>query len=33
MVVISTGLWPELGRGADADFAADVLDSIRIERA
>ena len=32
MVVISTGVWPEPSAGADADFAADVLDSIRIER-
>ena len=33
MVVISTGVWPEPSAGADADFAADVLDSIRIDRA
>ena len=32
VVVISTGVWPEPSAGADADFAADVLDSIRIER-
>jgi hypothetical protein len=33
VVVISTGVWPEPSAGAPADFAADVLDSIRIERA
>jgi len=32
MVVISTGVLPEPSAGADADFVADVLDSIRIER-
>ena len=32
MVVISTGALPEPSAGAPADFAADVLDSIRIER-
>ena len=32
MVVISTGVWPEPSAGADADFAADVLDSIHIAR-
>ena len=31
MVVISTGVWPEPSAGADPDFAADVLDSIRID--
>ena len=31
MVVISTGVWPEPSAGARADFAADVLDSIRID--
>jgi transglutaminase-like putative cysteine protease len=30
MVVITTGVWPEPSAGAGADFAADVLDSIRI---
>ena len=33
LVVIQTGVWPEPSAGADADFAADVLDSIRIDRA
>ena len=32
VVVINTGAWPVPSAGADADFAADVLDSIRIER-
>ena len=31
MVVISTGAWPEPSAGAPADFAADVLNSIRID--
>ena len=31
VVVISTGVWPEPSAGADPDFAADVLDSIRID--
>ncbi len=33
LVVIRTAMWPEPSAGAPADFAADVLDSIRIERA
>ena len=32
VVVIATGVWPEPSAGADVDFAADVLDSIRIDR-
>ena len=32
MVVITTAAWPEPSVGADADFAADVLDSIHIDR-
>jgi hypothetical protein len=31
VIIISTGAWPEPSAGADADFAADVLDSIRID--
>jgi hypothetical protein len=31
IVVISTGVWPEPSAGADADFAAGVRDSIRID--
>jgi hypothetical protein len=33
IVVISTAAWPKPSAGASADFAADVLDSIRIARA
>jgi hypothetical protein len=32
VIVISTGLWPGPTPADHADFAADVLDSIRIER-